>query len=321
MRRLLVALAALIAVSGCGTTPVTTSAPGSVALATASPSPEGSGSSAVQHVACGRLDPAPCREVLAAVVARFPEVARASLVVVDLGKDPAALDPGPDRYLVTYVPTDSTDLWMWPPTFQVERGPAGLTVSPWNAEVPLPAFFTKLLEASGVDASMIQPTPTTAPSPSPIATPTPSLSAALITESIGRLTVTHPVAWRLVPGPVAVPERPVPLFYLSDAPLAVGPCPTPDPTSGEFRACPPPLTALPPDGVLITFDPNLGLAELVPPRVDVVAVEGACRSIGADAEMRSVAGGTVVTACLSGPDLAALEAGVRVVVDSLNPTS
>ncbi len=115
-----------------------------------SPAPSMAATTTAQRLACGRLDPAPCSEVVRAVIARFPEVARAPLVVVDLGKDPKALDPGMDRYLVAFVPGDAADYWMWPPTFQVVRGPTGLIVDQWQSGAPLPGFFLELLRASGV---------------------------------------------------------------------------------------------------------------------------------------------------------------------------
>jgi hypothetical protein len=163
--------------------------------------------------------------------------------------------------------------------------------------------------------------PVASPTPMPAITPNPSPTAALITEQVGLLTVTHPIAWRLVPGPGAVPNRPVPLFYLSDAPLAVGPCPTPDPKSGEFQGCPDPLSALPAGGVLVTVDPNLGLPAMIPPQVSVQVADGPCRALGGAAQMWSVVGGAVVTACLRGPDLVAHEGDVRGVIASLRPAS
>ena len=165
------------------------------------------------------------------------------------------------------------------------------------------------------------PMPATTPASTPATTPSPSPSAALITEQVGLLTVTHPVAWRLVAGPKAVPNRPVPLFYLSDAPLAVGPCPTPDPKSGEFQGCPDPLSALPAGGVLVTVDPNLGLPAMNPPQVSVQVADGPCRALAGAAQMWSVVGGAVVSACLRGPDLVAHEADVRGVIASLKPAS
>ena len=187
------------------------------------------------------------------------------------------------------------------------------------------------LAAIAVAACNSTPVPTAAPSPvstpvaiatlAPAITPNPSPTAALITEQVGLLTVTHPIAWRLVPGPRAVPNRPVPLFYLSDAPLAVGPCPTPDPKSGEFQGCPDPLSALPAGGVLVTVDPNLGLPAMNPPQVSVQVADGPCRALGGAAQMWSVVGGAVVTACLRGPDLATREAEVRGVIASLKPAS
>ena len=164
-------------------------------------------------------------------------------------------------------------------------------------------------------------TPVASPASTPATTPSPSPTAALITEQVGLLTVTHPVAWRLVAGPKAVPNRPVPLFYLSDAPLAVGPCPTPDPKSGEFQGCPDPLSALPAGGVLVTVAPNLGLPAMNPPQVSVQVADGPCRALGGAAQMWSVVGGAVVTACLRGPDLATREAEVRGVIASLKPAS
>jgi hypothetical protein len=143
----------------------------------------------------------------------------------------------------------------------------------------------------------------------------------VITEQVGLLTVTHPVAWRLVAGPKGIPNRPIPLFYLSDAPLTVGPCPTPDPKSGEFQACPEPLAALPSGGVLVTVNPNLGLPTMNPPQVTVKTATKPCHAIGGEAEMWSVVGGTVLTACLRGPDLAAHEAEVRAVIASLKPAA
>ena len=166
-------------------------------------------------------------------------------------------------------------------------------------------------------------TPVASPTPMPTTatTPNPSPTAALITEQVGLLTVTHPVAWRVVAGPKAIPNRPVPLFYLSDAPLAVGPCPTPDPKSGEFQGCPDPLSALPAGGVLVTVDPNLGLPAMNPPQVSVQVATGSCRALGGAAQVWSVVGGAVVSACLRGPDLATREAEVRGVIASLKPAS
>jgi hypothetical protein len=175
------------------------------------------------------------------------------------------------------------------------------------------------------------PTVSSNPSPSGIASPTPSAppsaspsqspTVSVITEQVGLLTVTHPVAWRLVAGPKEIPNRPIPLFYLSDAPLTVGPCPTPDPKSGEFQGCPEPLAALPPGGVLVTVNPNLGLPAMNPPQVTFENKTKPCHAIGGEAEMWSVVGGTVLTACLRGPDLAAHEAEVRAVIASLKPAA
>jgi hypothetical protein len=170
---------------------------------------------------------------------------------------------------------------------------------------------------SGLASPIVLPTPSGSPSPSP----SPSPTASMITEHVGFLTVTHPVAWLVVPGPEQVPGRPVPLFYLSNAPLVVGPCPTPDPKTGDFQACPEPLAALSPGGVLVIVNPNLGVLAMNPPQVTVEAATGPCRAIGGGAEMVSVVGTTVLTACLRGPDLAAHEAEVRTVIASLKPAS
>jgi hypothetical protein len=155
-------LTGALVIGACGSADPATPAPTSSAVATrtaaaAGTSPTEVGSAAPEttaaepHVVCERLDPGPCREVVDAGVTRFPEVARSSLIVVDLGKDPKALDPGPDRYLISFVPTDATDLWMWPPTLQVVRGPTGLIVEPWDATRALPDFFVQELRAAGID--------------------------------------------------------------------------------------------------------------------------------------------------------------------------
>jgi putative hemolysin len=172
---------------------------------------------------------------------------------------------------------------------------------------------------SGIASPIPSPIPSPTPTASPSASPSPSPTASVITEQIGLLSVTHPVAWRLVAGPTEIPGRPIPLFYLSDAPLTVAPCPTPDPKTGAFQACPPPLAALPAGGVLVTVDPNLGLPAINPPQVGVATATAPCQAIGGEAEMSSVVGGTVVRACLRGPDLAAHEAEVRAVIASLKP--
>jgi len=197
---------------------------------------------------------------------------------------------------------------------------AACNSSPVPTAAPSPVS-TPVASPPPMPATTPASTPTTTPTPTAATTPNPSPPAALITAQVGLLTVTHPVAWRLVAGPKAVPNRPVPLFYLSDAPLAVGPCPTPDPKSGEFQGCPDPLSALPAGGVLVTVDPNLGLPAMNPPRMDVQVADGPCRALGGAAQMWSVVGGAVVTACLRGPDLATREAEVRGVIASLKPAS
>jgi hypothetical protein len=143
----------------------------------------------------------------------------------------------------------------------------------------------------------------------------------MITEQVGLLTVTHPSAWRVVQGPRAIPGRPVPLFYLSDTPLAVRPCPTPDPTTDEFQGCPEPLSELPLGAVLVTVSPNLGLPALDPPEVGVHVADRPCRALRGETQISSVVGGAVVTACLRGPEIAGHEAEVRGVIASLIPAS
>ena len=178
---------------------------------------------------------------------------------------------------------------------------------------------TPIPTASPNPSSSSSSSPIPSPSASPVAPPSQSPSVSVIIEQVGLLTVTHPVAWRLVAGPKVIPGRPVPLFYLSDAPLTVGSCPTPDPKSGEFRGCPEPLAALPSGGVLVTVNPNLGLPAMNPPEIGVGTATKPCRAMGGEAEMGSVVGGSVLTACLRGPDLAAHEAEVRAVIASLKP--
>lgn len=185
---------------------------------------------------------------------------------------------------------------------------AACNSTPIPTAIPSPSLL-------GIASPILSPTP----SASPIASPSQSPTVSLITEQVVGLSVTHPVAWRLVAGPKEVPNRSVPLFYLSDAPLTVGPCPTLDPKSDEFQACPEPLAALPSGGVLVTVDPNFGLAAIIPPQVTVETATEPCHAIGGEVEMRSVVGAAVLTACLRGPDLAAHEAEVRAVIIALEP--
>jgi hypothetical protein len=175
--------------------------------------------------------------------------------------------------------------------------------------------------ATPVASPTLAPATATTPNPAASTTPNPSAAGAVITEQVGDLRATHPVAWRVVAGPVAVANRPVPLFYLSDAPLTVGLCPTPDPKTGEFKACPQPLSVLPAGGVLMAFSPNVGVLEVIPPRISLGSPEPPCRAVGGDAQMHSVAAGTVVSACLRGPDLTSHEAQVRAVIASLRRSS
>jgi hypothetical protein len=210
----------------------------------------------------------------------------------------------------------------------------------------LAALLIAVLGATPVVSPTQTPTTATTPSPTTATTPNPPPTAALITEQVGRLTVTHPVAWRMVAGPKAVPNLLVPLFYLSDVPLAVGPCPTPDPKTGAlfqgcpeplavgpcptpdpktgalFQGCPEPLSALPADGVLVTISPNFGgVFEGIPPLITVDSPDASCRAVGGEAQIDSATAGTVVIACLRGPDLSSHEAEVRGVIASLKPAS
>ena len=91
--------------------------------------------------------------------------------------------------------------------------------------------------------------------------------------------------------------------------------------SGEFQGCPEPLAVHPSGGVLVTVDPNLGLPAMNPPHVAVRTATKPCDAIGGDAEMWSAVGGTVLRACLRGPDLAAHEAEIRAVIASLKPAA
>jgi hypothetical protein len=185
-----------------------------------------------------------------------------------------------------------------------------------------------LAAALAIASCTTTPTPSTpsAPGPSTIVSPAPTSSpaasaahspVALITDHIGSLTISHPAAWSLVPGPAPVSGGFVPLFYLSNAGFAVRPCPTPNPTTHAFDGCPAPLAALPPGGVLVTVIPNGGLAAMVPPQVFVQAPTDACLAIGSDAQVFSVVGGVVVTGCVRGPDAATSEAAVKAMIASI----
>jgi len=144
---------------------------------------------------------------------------------------------------------------------------------------------------------------------------------ATVTEQLGQLRVTHPVAWAPVggPGPVAGGGL-VPRFYLANTSLTVT-CP---PSSGGlFQGCPAPLKTLPEGGVLVTVSDAGNLAEIDPPPVTAEAPTddwpGPCRSIGGERQVVSVLDGVIVSACLRGPNLDASEAAVRAMITSLAP--
>jgi len=104
-----------------------------------------------QVTVCGNLDQPVCAEVLRAVASQDPGIAASPLVVADYGKDLAAPNPGPDSWIVAYVPAARPDPWLGPPVFLVLRGnPTGYAVQPWPSDRPLPAFYTDLLRTSGV---------------------------------------------------------------------------------------------------------------------------------------------------------------------------
>jgi hypothetical protein len=185
-----------------------------------------------------------------------------------------------------------------------------------------------LAAALAIASCSTTPTPSTssAPEPTTIVSPLPTSSpaaaavpspAALITDHIGRLTISHPAVWSLVPGPAPVSGGLVPLFYLSNKPLDVRPCPTANPTTHAFDGCPAPLAHLSPGDVLVTVIPNGGLAAMLPPQVFVQAPTDACIALGSDAQVFSVVGGVVVTGCIRGPDEATSEAELKAMIASI----
>lgn len=168
---------------------------------------------------------------------------------------------------------------------------------------------------------------TATPTPSPLVEPSalPSASvpavssspAALMTDHLGRIAISHPATWIFTSGPPAVAGGSVPLFYLSNIVLDVRPCPTPNPTTHVFDGCAPPVTQLIEDGVLVTVSPNLGLAALVPPVVTVESASDGCLAIDGAQEVFAVVGGVVVTGCLRGPDVSASTAELQEVIASI----
>ncbi len=154
--------------------------------------------------------------------------------------------------------------------------------------------------------------------PSASAAPAPTAGrSGLVTGPIGPLTVTRPAAWQVVAGPPAVPGRPVPLAYLANVGLSVGTCPTITP-DGVAGPCAPPVRTLPAGGVLVTIEPNMGLAEMIPPQVGTISPPDAwCSGIGGEAEEWSAVSGAFITACLRGPGLIASEAQFQAFIGSI----
>ena len=152
---------------------------------------------------------------------------------------------------------------------------------------------------------------------SPAPSPSPSPTTPLVTQTVGAVVVTHPADWQLVSGPTPPPGgRAVPAFYLANTPLVVAPCPTLV-GDGTYAGCPQPTHQLPSGGVLVTLSPNRGLPELIPPQINMPGLTDACRSIGGERSIESVAAGLVVEACLRGPGLDQSEALVRELIASM----
>jgi hypothetical protein len=141
-------------------------------------------------------------------------------------------------------------------------------------------------------------------------------AAPLVTAPIGPVSITHPASWRLIAGPPPVAFGYVPLAYLSSIPFAVEPCPTPEP-SGGWDGCSFPVPSLVPTSVVLTIEPNGGLAAAIPPAVTRQAPDDGCLAAGGEREVVAVVRTYVVDACLRGPNLDTEEAQVRAAIASI----
>ena len=160
-----------------------------------------------------------------------------------------------------------------------------------------------LLTACAVQTPQSAPVPPNASSP-----PTP---AAVVKSSYGNISWVMPASWKKVTPRVWT--APVgPLVFLSNARII-------DPCASSFRvnACWKPLTKLPPDGILITFQGSA--AALLPtskPPVKV-AVRRDCRDMGGELEFGTFFRGVSIDVCFRGPNFTANEALLQQMMSSM----
>ena len=156
-------------------------------------------------------------------------------------------------------------------------------------------------------------TPQSAPvlsNSSPTTTP-----AAVVESSYGNISWVMPASWKKVI-PRVWTAWVGPLVFLSNARII-------DPCASSFRvnACRKPLTKLPPDGILLTFQ---GSAVVLPPNSKVpvkVAVRRDCQDMGGELEFVNFFHGVVIDVCLRGPDFTANEALFQQMMSSMKESS
>ena len=160
-----------------------------------------------------------------------------------------------------------------------------------------------LLTACAVQAPQSAPVP-----PNSSSTPTP---AALIKSSYGNISWVMPASWKkVIPRVWTAPVGP--LVFLSNARII-------DPCASSFlvTACWKPLTKLPPDGILLTFQGSAGA--LLPNSKSPlkVAVRRDCQDMGGELEFMNSFRGVGIDACLRGPDFTANEALFQQMMSSM----
>ena len=158
MRRAFVAtmIAAVFALSGCGSVAQPSSPPGSPSTQASNTPSSGSTASHVvsqQHF-CGRLASGTCDDVISFVQETVPGTRSSAVAVADY----AAIAPiGSTRtsqdstsYLVSFAPYGDQDLWMNPPTWLVTDSNGTWSLKPESDVTSLNVCFVMLLRDAGL---------------------------------------------------------------------------------------------------------------------------------------------------------------------------
>ncbi len=164
--------------------------------------------------------------------------------------------------------------------------------------------------APGASQSAVPSAGPTASSPSPV--PSPS-GVAEVTFQLGPFAIVIPSYWHMITRTVG-PTGAGPFIFLSSAAIA-DPCPT------KFLGaqCLRPLSQLPANGIVVTFDGSVRSTLPNPTPIPTIEPVGsACAAMAGERELGVGFQGFDVTACLRGPDFTTNETAFERLVASIS---